>query len=179
MRSFLAAPPARSVLMGDERGLEALPVRRRTLEMAREWVEREVGVLEGRRGEVAGEAEAVGEGSVVWNSVVGVVGGFEDRLRRVMKGEGVGDVGVLEGQIGDMKEVIGELEGSYNIAVEKGWNLLVCAVGAELEAFKEGEAMLRGALEAVKSEESLLQEESKPQSGSKSQSQSQAQAQSQ
>jgi hypothetical protein len=57
-------------------------------------------------------------------------------------------------QISKMREVIERLSGSFNVAEEKGWNLLICAVGAELEAFKEGEGILKGALEMVASQES-------------------------
>jgi hypothetical protein len=38
------------------------------------------------------------------------------------------------------------LERNLGVAESKHWNLLVCAIGAELEAFKEGEGILRGAL---------------------------------
>jgi len=49
--------------------------------------------------------------------------------------------------VGRMEEVIEKLEENVKVAEEEGWKLLICAIGAELAAFKEGEGILRGALE--------------------------------
>jgi hypothetical protein len=54
---------------------------------------------------------------------------------------------MLKKQVSKMGSVIEKLEETTKIAEEKGWNLLICAVGAELEAFKQGEGILKGALE--------------------------------
>lgn len=63
------------------------------------------------------------------------------------------DSGVLREQVGKMREVIETLEHNLRVVQSKGWNLLVCAVGAELEAFKEGEGILARALDTVESRE--------------------------
>ncbi|KAJ4292887.1 Pyruvate kinase [Collariella sp. IMI 366227] len=52
-------------------------------------------------------------------------------------------------QLDKMRGVMASLEEHLAIAEEKGWNLLKCAIGAELEAFKQAESMLREALRAA------------------------------
>lgn len=53
----------------------------------------------------------------------------------------------LRGLLREMDEAVRVLEEELAAAEEKGWNLLICAVGAEVEALREGEGMLRGLLE--------------------------------
>ena len=45
-----------------------------------------------------------------------------------------------------MGTIVRDLEGKAREAEEKRWNLLICAIGAELEAFREGEGLLRGVM---------------------------------
>lgn len=147
VREFLRRPSVgRSVVMGDEEGFAELPPQRRTLGLAREWWEKEVAVLEKRREDVERERQALEDGAEIWKESVDAVVGFEDELRRQMGAGSVGDKTLLVKQIEGMGGVIRSLEAKRDIAQEKGWNLLICAVGAELEAFREGEAILRGAL---------------------------------
>jgi pyruvate kinase len=51
-------------------------------------------------------------------------------------------------QLDKMRDVIRGLEERLLVAEENGWNLLICAIGAELEAFRQAEGMLREALRA-------------------------------
>ncbi|KAA6407512.1 MAG: hypothetical protein FRX48_08755 [Lasallia pustulata] len=55
-----------------------------------------------------------------------------------------------------MDRAIGALEERVRLARTRGWKLLVCAVGAELEAFRQGREVLRAALDAAGGEEDLL-----------------------
>jgi DNA repair exonuclease SbcCD ATPase subunit len=147
VRQFLKAPPIPvSIVMGEEEGFVALPPSRRTLEMAKEWWSKEIGALHGRKKEVGREKEALEEGAKMWRESIDIVVEFEDELRRQMKSTEVQDVDGLRKQIGKMETAISKLEETVKIAEERGWNLLICVVGAELEAFKEGVAILRGAL---------------------------------
>jgi pyruvate kinase len=52
-------------------------------------------------------------------------------------------------QLDKMRAVIEGLEERLHVAEENGWNLLICAIGAELEAFRQAEGMLREALRAA------------------------------
>jgi hypothetical protein len=50
----------------------------------------------------------------------------------------------LKRQLNKMGTIVRDLERKAREAEEKGWNLLICAIGAELEAFREGEGLFRG-----------------------------------
>ncbi|KAL2024941.1 hypothetical protein VTK56DRAFT_3640 [Thermocarpiscus australiensis] len=155
-------------------GVEFLRLRpeRRTVEMAREWWEGEVALLERRKAEVDRERAALEEGVEVWKGAVKLVSEFEAGLRREMRGGGdamqmhqdkgkarEGDFTTrtappapeqaMYAQLDKMGAVITGLEERLHVAEEKGWNLLVCAIGAELEAFRQAESLLREALRAA------------------------------
>jgi pyruvate kinase len=109
----------------------------------------------------------------VWKGAVKLVSEFEAGLRREMRGEedegaksnrkGKGNGKGKEGespppapseqamfaQLDKMRAVMAGLEERLHIAEENGWNLLICAIGAELEAFRQAEGMLREALRAA------------------------------
>ena len=148
VREFLKRPPVgMSSVMEGEEGFLALPSHRRTLGMASEWWGKEARELEKRRQEVEKEKGALEEGQQVWEGSIGLVTQFEEELMREMS-EGDGqDEGMLRRQVGRMGEVIQKLEQNVKLAEQQGWNLLICAIGAELAAFKEGEGILRAALE--------------------------------
>ncbi|ESZ99208.1 hypothetical protein SBOR_0415 [Sclerotinia borealis F-4128] len=150
VQEFLTRPPVMvSISMENEEGFMALPPKRRTLEMAEEWWSKEIQSLQARKVEVEKEKEALEEGAKFWEESMGTVMEFEDELRKKMNSGEVGDVEGLKGQIVRMKEVIRKLGETAQVADSKGWNLLVCAVGAELQAFKQGEEILREALKAM------------------------------
>ncbi|KAK4032916.1 pyruvate kinase [Parachaetomium inaequale] len=151
-------------------GVEFLRLRpeRRTAEMAREWWEGEVGILERRKVEVDKERAALEEGVEVWKGAVKLVSEFEADLRKEMKGggdaetsngKGKGKMGELASppafeqamyaQLDKMRVVMAGLEERLHVVEENGWNLLICAIGAELEAFRQAESMLREALRAA------------------------------
>ncbi|KAF5877986.1 putative autophagy-related protein 28 protein [Botrytis fragariae] len=147
VQEFLTRPPTMvSISMGNEEGFMALPPKRRTLEMAEEWWSKEINSLQARKLEVQKEKEALEDGAKLWEESVKTVVNFEDELRENMKSGKVGDVEGLKMQIGKMKTVIGKLAETERVAESKRWNLLVVAVGAELQAFKQGEEILREAL---------------------------------
>ncbi|KAH7327201.1 hypothetical protein BKA65DRAFT_64112 [Rhexocercosporidium sp. MPI-PUGE-AT-0058] len=147
VKEFLRRPPIPvSVVMGGEEGFTALPASRRTLGMAKEWWNKEVSQLKTRQEEVEKEKTALEDGAEMWANSVKVVVDFEDDLRKQMASSDVQDPDVLRRQIDKMEGVIKTLSATLRVAEDKGWNLLICAVGAELEAFKEGEEILKGAL---------------------------------
>ena len=149
-RGFLARPPPEGGRV--KMGVWTLPRERRTLEMVREMYGDEEESLKGRIEDVVKEREALEEGGRVWGDVVAEVMGVEEGLRAEMgrMGEGKrerekGMRRVLEGM--GMARV--RVEEKMGVAVERGWRLLVCAIGAEGEALGEGIAVLEGALRAV------------------------------
>ncbi|KAK4217427.1 hypothetical protein QBC37DRAFT_276972 [Rhypophila decipiens] len=143
-------------------GTEFLRMRpeRRTIEMAREWWEGEVRILERRKQEVDKERTALEEGVEVWKTAVELITNFETGLRQELRGGQAENAGkgksvaltpeqAMHGQLEKMATVMAGLGECLQIAEERGWNLLICAIGAELEAFREAEGLLRQALRAT------------------------------
>ena len=153
VREFLKRPPNFVVVNvgagGDvDGGFMDLPVGRRTLGMAKELWTREIAQIETRKSDIEREREALEEGAKMWEESAKQVVEFEDGLRKQMAGD-MQDTEMLKVQVRKMGNVIRTLEANVRVAEEKGWNLLICALGAELEAFREGEGILRGALGMV------------------------------
>lgn len=194
VRGFLARPPVKPLdleaLADNMRwespppspgGVEFLHMRpeRRTTDMARDWWEAEVAILEKRKAAVDTERAALEEGGAVWQEVVGLVLAFEADLRRQVmmtttttaaaaaassttttddvKGKGRADAAedtggstqVLQAQYDQIRAVVAALEQKLGIVEHKGWNLLIAAVGAELEAFREAADVSRAMLTAA------------------------------
>ncbi|KAL3418534.1 autophagy-related protein 28 [Phlyctema vagabunda] len=149
VKEFLKRPPvdvSPAVLETEEESFMALPPNRRTLGMAREWWNKEISGLRTRKSSVGKEQLALEEGAQLWQDSARAVMEFEDDLRAQMaKGAG-SDGSLLRQQVDKMAAVIQKLEEGLKTAEDKRWNLLICAVGAEVAAFKEGEMILRGAL---------------------------------
>ncbi|KAL8358763.1 hypothetical protein RB601_009908 [Gaeumannomyces tritici] len=136
-------------------GLEFLHLRpeRRTIGMATDWWTKEVEILEQRKSAVDKEQQALEEGAEVWSQAVKLVSDFEADLRKQMTGDDKADQGAEPGtdgtfglQLKKMRAVIAGLDGLLHTVERKNWNLLICAIGAELEAFREAFMMLRDAL---------------------------------
>lgn len=142
---------------GRGEGVWDLPVARRTVGMVGEFYEGlEEGLGRRLRG-VEGKVRALEEGGRVWGDVVMEVGVVERMLEGEMRGLGErGDGGDDDGderRVEGMKRVLDAMAraretigGKLKMAEEKGWNLLVVCVGAELEALVEGEQVLRSVL---------------------------------
>lgn len=141
--------------------LRLLP-ERRTEDMARFWWETEVRILERRRKEVGNEHKALEEGGAMWLEAAQLVSDFEANLRKEMTGQDgdarQSDKGKdrlptpeekMRSQLANMTAVIAGLRMHLRTAQGKGWNLLICAIGAELEAFREARTMLRQSLRAA------------------------------
>lgn len=150
-RLLLSRPPAYVGGLGEkEEGFWALPVERRTLEMAGDDLRGRRADLRERWRAVEGERVALVEGKELWSAVCGIVGDVEKQLTEEMKfmrgggersGEGMKRVLEL------MNRAAGGIDEKLNVAEEKNWRLLVCCIGAELEAIMEGERVLQAARE--------------------------------
>lgn len=133
---------------------------RRTAALARSWWEREVTILDKRRRQISRERQALEDGSAVWREVTTLVTSFESSLRHLMKTgsspvpesakgkeKAPSQETIIKEQLAKMDDVVAQLETCLNRAESEGWNLLVCAVGAELEAFREAQDMLKSVVE--------------------------------
>jgi len=158
VRRFLERPPLEGGMRGKGEGVWALPRERRTLEMVGEFYGEEIGGLRGALEGVEKEARALEEGGVVWGAVVGLVDDVEKGLREEMQrmqrplvemGEEGGAVAGMRGILQTMRKARLRIEERLEQAERNDWKLLVCCIGAELEALIEGQAVLEGALEAA------------------------------
>lgn len=136
-------------------GLEFLSLHpeRRTAGMVMEWWDKEVMILERRKQAVDKERLALEEGAEVWASATKLVTDFESELRgRITASEDGNEEQNnsqeenLQLQLTKMQTVIAGLEDHLQYVEDNGWNLLICAIGAELGAFKEAYLILRNAM---------------------------------
>lgn len=166
-REWLARPPSRLEKekgrgKKEVEGMWDLPKERRTLEMAKEWAQ---GEEEESRVRVEGcekEREALEEGGEVWKDVRGIVSGVEKTLRGEMslqasrrwgkdkEGETT-ERGAMTRLLDNMEVARAKIGRKLKLAEDKEWRLLVCCIGAELEALIEGMDVLKGALESAES----------------------------
>ncbi|KAL8777805.1 MAG: hypothetical protein Q9213_007702 [Squamulea squamosa] len=134
-----------------------LPPKRRTLSMVGEYYESEKEALRKRLEGASVESRALEEGGRVWDEVVREVGNVERMLENEMMGldhlDGDGGKNHEDKSVDGMRRVLegmaqtrGKVGEKLKMAEEKGWNLLVVCVGAELEALVEGEEILKGVL---------------------------------
>lgn len=129
---------------------------RRTIAMAKEWWEGEIALLDQRKLVVEKERNALSEGAEVWAETMQLILDYERRLRaalsesmHVRPGRGKNlEADLFRAQYEDLRRTSKDLEKNLQFVEEKGYNLLVAAIGAELEAFVEGENILTGLMEA-------------------------------
>lgn len=147
-------------------GLDFLRLRpeRRTAEMARSWWEGEIAILERRKAQILEDRCALVEGATVWSEVTKFVADFESTLRELIKSgrhhrdqvAATASQEAIDGQLARMDSVVQELEQRLQLAEDKHWNLLICAIGAELEAFVEAQGLLKATFGTPGEEPELL-----------------------
>jgi hypothetical protein len=123
-----------------------LPVKRRTLDMAREYWHDEYTRLAEKCEELDTDRGALDEGAVLWNEVINKVADYEMGLQNFMQQGGRSNAPDPTRLIDQMDTTILYLEEKLESATSRNWNLLVCAIGAELEAFVQGKTVLEEAL---------------------------------
>ncbi|KMU78990.1 hypothetical protein CISG_07633 [Coccidioides immitis RMSCC 3703] len=144
-QNYLRSPPVQPLLtmFPDTPTFYALQPKRRTLEMAKEHWQHESMELRKRRRKVDHEIGALKEGEKVWHEVISTISTFETSIRKKMSRISesrleTGDRSIQDCIVRDMNDVIGQLAANLQVAEEKSWNLLICSIGAELEAFRQG-----------------------------------------
>jgi hypothetical protein len=144
--SATAPDPANSTL--DTGSIYALNPKRRTLQMANDYWREEREELNRRRKAIEWERRALEDGGRVWREVINEVQTFEKDLKAQMQKLFVNSTSQQERDEGmatlldKMDKTMNFLEGRLQHAEEKDWKLLICCIGAELEAFREGREML-------------------------------------
>ncbi|GKT41375.1 autophagy-related protein 28 [Colletotrichum spaethianum] len=129
---------------------------RRTLAMAKDWWESETDILHKRKMQVDKDRDALNQGTELWQETIELVTNFEADLRHSLRNGGStttkgkqpqrAEQEGIEALLPRMGKVILELEEHMRTAERNSWNLLICAIGAELEAFREAESLLRASL---------------------------------
>ena len=151
-RAFLARPKVSSLITGSQ-SLWALPVPRRTLEMASEQFYEEREKIRQRSVDIEVEKNALEEGLLMWEDVVADVTAVEKTLREEMQqlsihqssrtAENSGTMDGTQTILRRMESAKSHIESQLTIAEERKWKLLVCCIGAELEAILEGYEILQ------------------------------------
>lgn len=158
IHDFLRNPPIQP-LAGDngDSTFYSLKAKRRTLEMAGDYWTAEKSELRQRQQKVDAEIRALAEGSGVWKSVVEAVNGFEKRLQANLQQIALPEAQVtgsdrtgrlksgerlIDGIVGDLEDITRKIETQLELAEDKDWKLLVCCIGAELEALREAREKL-------------------------------------
>lgn len=134
---------------------------RRTPQLAASWWTAEIEILERRKEYTERYCQALEEGGQVWDKVTQLVSKFESDLRQATqtgtptpsikgkeKAPSVDDV--ISDQLLRMEEVLGQLKEYMRQSEQQNWTLLICAIGAELEAFETGYKALKNMANAPK-----------------------------
>lgn len=146
IKEFLKNPPITNTIIRDEQNLTSLPLSRRTLDIAKELWNREMKKIQQRKERAQIENEALVEGINVWENCLKYITNFENDLRRQVHSGEDQDEDKSNYQITSIALVIKKLEKKLQTVENNSWNLLICAIGAELEAFREGRKFLEKSL---------------------------------
>jgi hypothetical protein len=114
--------------------------------MAREYWQDEYTRLAEKCEEVDTDRGALDEGAVLWSDVVKKVEDYETSLQDYMQPATRKSASNPNKLLEQMDTTIAYLEEKLELASSRSWNLLVCAIGAELEAFIQGKNVLEEAL---------------------------------
>lgn len=110
-----------------------------------QWIS-EQEVLSKRKHTVESERSALLEGESIWSAAVQRIERFEEKLRlqtaNLKDDPELASQDSLEDVLNDLDQVIEVLETDLLSAESNDWNLLICALGAELEAFYQARTML-------------------------------------
>jgi hypothetical protein len=151
IKQFLKQPPIeQSLVVGENDAVAAgdfyaLNPKRRTLDLAKDHWQGEGAMLRDRKKDVAAEMAALKEGSEMWQEIVAEINNFERWLRKqtheLSRTQSDRQNDILNA-LTRIDNMISMLEQRYQLAEENGWKLLVCCIGAELEAYREGKSLL-------------------------------------
>lgn len=155
---YLQSPPVQPLASDDNSApnFYSLNPKRRTLEMAKEhWAGEQVELTKRQR-TVDLEIDALKEGGGVWNQAVTAVAEFEKMLAEEMhqstaslpsapaglrQSSGVNEARA-DAILDKIDDTTAQLQDLLNSAEQKDWNLLICSIGAELEAFRQAKPIL-------------------------------------
>ncbi|KAK2738459.1 hypothetical protein FQN57_007050 [Myotisia sp. PD_48] len=150
-RRYLKSPPIQPLPNSTSlTTFYALPPDRRTLDMAQEHWSQEMTNLRSRSRSVNREVEALKAGGRLWHNVISTVTAFEKNLRDIMKDLQGNDSGLPPEHhdssafsiMKQLDEILEKLGVDHEVAERKNWTLLICCIGAELDAFSRAKKAL-------------------------------------
>ncbi|RMZ79216.1 hypothetical protein DV738_g3526, partial [Chaetothyriales sp. CBS 135597] len=144
---FLRAPPVRSSLSAEPAGMYALRPDRRTLDMAQEQWEHEQSQLAQRKADAESELGALEQGAGLWRDSVQKISDYEQELGKLVKTNGGSNNTASENWsrlLTQLDTLVADVSSALAVAESRGWNLLICCLGAELEALQEARVLLGG-----------------------------------
>jgi hypothetical protein len=155
IRQFLKQPPVPSKLAVEAdmgQSMYDLNPERRTLDMAKDQWINEQRILDEKRADAEQEKAAFEEGMILWRDTLDRINVFEKDLRAATGDLRKSIAGATDPEkamhnlLPRLDATIDYLESSLHHAEENRWNLLICCIGPELEAFQEGRNVLRQTL---------------------------------
>ena len=149
IRTFLKRPPVESEIpfIGSDTSAEfyKLHPKRRTLGMAKAQWRDEARSLDAFKSSIEEEMHALRDGREIWRTIVHDINAFEKWFRAEMRKPPPQGPNPQPDNMHEIlvrfEEVTEMLDRHQQEALEKDWRLLVAAVGAELEAFREGKEL--------------------------------------
>lgn len=175
IQKFLKNPPLGPLASTAEgTTFYSLIPKRRTLGLAQEHWQSEQAELGSKEREVEAEISALEEGGDTWKQVVAKISSYEKRLKAelrrsvqtqsqlVQPGDSVASnsndeqsKSILEG----LEETINFVASKLELAEDREWRLLVCCIGAELEALNEARNLLSNVFSAPEGDPSATDKE--------------------
>ena len=150
IRDFLKRPPVESEIpfIGSDTSAEfyKLHPKRRTLGMAKAQWRDEARALDAFKESVEEDMRALRDGREIWRTIVLEINAFEKWFKAEMKRPPQGPNTHPENMheiLVRIEEMTETLDRHLQEALEKDWHLLIAAIGAELEAFREGKELFR------------------------------------
>lgn len=145
VRTFLRHPPVkqglgpRSIQEGQD--MYTLRPERRSLELARQQWVTELEVLEQHKVDTERERDALVEGAKIWREAIQHIDDFEQLVRARMKSS-TSDPASTSDIVTSLDNTMHFLEHVLQEAETKDWKLLICAIGPELDAFRQARSLL-------------------------------------
>ncbi|KAI1002530.1 hypothetical protein K3495_g5675 [Podosphaera aphanis] len=127
---------------------------RASLQVAKEWWAQEISQIQRLQHRARVEQMALEEGVQLWETNMQLVITFENGLRKDIEADRLKDAHMLTEQLPRLATLLATLAHGLHYAEEKGWTLLICALGAEVDAIRKGQAILSSALQASERDES-------------------------
>ena len=155
IEEYLARAPKSGIQKQDRKSFWKLPSERRTLEVATENLQHELDKFRTQAKNLHQEKNALELGSSMWQDVVHIITSVEATIREEVERLGINE-GMVETEssanvqrLDQLLELLRtaqtQIRSKLDTAQNKGWNLLVCCIGAELQAITDGSAMLHDA----------------------------------